>query len=399
MAARPARATGLRLPWDRARLWAIGLFGIGIAVIVGAPFYGYHDWPDFWSAGRVVGTADLVDAERLLAWQAARGLPQIYFPYPPAVAFALVPFATLPLDWSFWLHAAVMVACAVGAGIVGAQAFGVPRTVGVLSTLAWAPITGAVAIGQNTPLALLLGSLAIRALVREPRGHHSGWAGAAIGALLYKPTLGLPLAGLLLLRRRWVDVAVVVAAGLAWYGVSVFAAAGDPRWPLTWIDGLRGWLADDIVRNADKAVSLPGLLSRLAVPDWLPPAVGVVMVAVALPRLTRAPIREAAAGALVVGVAASPHAWGYEAALLLPFVWWALAGGLVEPWRTRLVVAAYVLVPLWMFSSVTQISAVAFVVLGAYAIWLGGALRPPTRPDVTPPGATEVSPVRLGRAT
>jgi len=105
------------------------------------------------------------------------------------------------------------------------------------------------------------------------------------------------------------------------------------------------------------------------------------MVLIALPRLIRAPLREAAAGALVVGVASSPHAWGYEAALLLPFVWWTLAGGLVEPWRTRLVVAAYVLVPFWMISSVTQVSVVAFVVLAAYAIWLAGWLRGDSGPD------------------
>jgi alpha-1,2-mannosyltransferase len=374
----------LRLPPGRARLWAIGLFFIGLALIVGAPFFGYHDWPDFWSAGHVVGTLDLVDAERLLAWQVAHGLPPIYFPYPPAAAFVLVPFALLSLGVSFWVHAALMLLCAVGAGVVGARAFGLPRSIGVLSTLAWAPITGAIAIGQNTPLALFVASVAILGLVeRRPR-----WAGGAIGLLLYKPTLGLPLAGLLVLRRRWFDLGLVIVAGLLWYGIGVLAAAGDLRWPVTWIDGLRGWLQDDIVRNADKAVSLPGLVSRLAVPDWLPPLVGVAMVVVALPRLIRAPIREAAAGALVVGVAASPHAWGYEAALLLPFVWWALAGGLAEPWRTRLVVAAYVIVPFWMISSVTQVSAVAFVVIGAYVIWVGGLWRRGTVAGSDAPGTS-----------
>ena len=99
------------------------------------------------------------------------------------------------------------------------------------------------------------------------------------------------------------------------------------------------------------------------------------MAVVAIPRLVRAPLPEAGAGALLVGVAASPHAWGYEAALLLPIVWWALAGGLVEPWRTRLIVAAYLLVPLWLVSRQTGLSAVAIVVLGAYVIWVAGLWR------------------------
>ena len=122
------------------------------------------------------------------------------------------------------------------------------------------------------------------------------------------------------------------------------------------------------------------------------------MVAAAIPRLIRAPIREAAAGALVVGVAASPHAWGYEAALLLPFIWWALAGGLAEAWRTRLIVGAYVLVPFWMVSSVTQISAVAIVVLGAYVLWLSGANRESRLQPVPAPDLSELSPAPHGRA-
>ena len=154
------------------------------------------------------------------------------------------------------------------------------------------------------------------------------------------------------------------------------ATGGDLRWPLAWADLLGRWLADDTAANADKAVSLPGLVGRLGVPDWVPLVVAAVMVVVALPRLISAPLREAAVGALLIGVAASPHAWGYEAALVVPFIWWALAGGLAEPWRTRLVVAAYLIVPLWMVSSVTQVSAVAFVVIGAYVIWVAGLFRP-----------------------
>jgi hypothetical protein len=340
---------------------------------VAAPFYGYHDWPDFWSAGSVVGTGDLVDATRLEAWQVAHGLPPIPFPYPPAAALALRPFALLPFDISFWLHAAVMLLCAVAAGRIGARVFGLPRDVGVLSTLAWAPVTGAIVIGQNTPLALLLAALAIAAMVAERDVGAGGW----VGALLYKPTLAAPLIGVLLLRARWRASLVVALGVVAWYSASVIAAGGDLGWPSTWIATLRGWLAEDAIRNADKAVSLTGLLARLAVPDWLPFAGGVLLTVMALPRLIRAPLPEACAGALLVGVAASPHAWGYEAALLMPFIWWTLAGGIVEPWRTRLVVAAYVLAPFWLVSRQTVLSSVAVIVLGATAVWLTGRWRRP----------------------
>jgi hypothetical protein len=353
------------------RLWAIALFAIGLAPIVAAPFYAFHDWSGFWTAGNLVGTPTLIDVEATFAWQRERGLSLAIFPYPPGVAWLYWPLARMPLDVAFWVQTALMLACAVAAGWVGAGIFGLSRRVGVLATLAWAPVTGAMVIGQNTPLALLLATLAIDALVRRRDWLAGGW----VAALLYKPTLAAPLAGLFLLRGRWRALAVVAAGALVLYVAGIPAVGGSATWPSPWFDNLAAWLPDDAMRNADKAVSVPGLLARLPLPWWLPYLVAALVVLAAFPRLLRAPIAEAAAGALVVGVAVSPHAWGYEAALLLPFVWWALGGGIAEPWRTRLVVAAYLLGPLWLLSAYTQVSTVAIVVLGAYVIWVAGLWR------------------------
>jgi hypothetical protein len=96
----------------------------------------------------------------------------------------------------------------------------------------------------------------------------------------------------------------------------------------------------------------------------------VALAVAAIPGLRRAGIVEAASAACVVGLAAGPRAWGYEAALAFPFVCWVIGGGVGEPWRTRLTVAAYFLGLLWIFSFVTQISAVAVVVLGGTLLWL-----------------------------
>jgi hypothetical protein len=209
-------------------------------------------------------------------------------------------------------------------------------------------------------------------------------AGAAAAALLYKPTIGLPLAGLFVLRRRWLALVVVALGVLAWYLLGIWAAGGSLTWPTTWWKTVADWLADDAARNADKAVSLPGLVSRLGAPDALAYGAGALLVVAALPRLLRSPFREAAAGALLVGVAASPHAWSYEAALLLPIVWWALAGGIAEPWRTRLLLAGYLLGPFWLVSRQTVVSVVAIVVLGAYAIWVSGRWRGSGAADPAP---------------
>ena len=370
----------LTIARGRLRLWAAGLFLIGLAPILAAPFYGFHDWPAFWSAGAVVGTGDLVDGNRLLAWQGSHGLSLSVFPYLPASALVLWPLAQLPLALTFWLWAIAMLACALLAARIGARVFGLSVLAAVGATLAWAPVTGAIVIGQNTPLGLLVALLAMDALTARRAsgpGSAEGRAGFFAGLLLYKPTLGLPLVGLLVLRGRWRALAVVAVAAVAWYAGSIIASGGDIAWPRTWIDTILGYVGQDAAVNADKAVSLPGLLVRLALPTVVVAAAAVALVALAIPRLRTAPIAEAAAGASLIGVAASPHAWGYDAVFVLPIIWWALAGGIVEPWRTRLIVAAYVLAPFWLISRQTQVSTLAVVVLGAAAIWLSGIWRTP----------------------
>lgn len=362
----------LRIAPGRLRLWGLGLAVLGLAPVLGAFVNGFHDWPAFWSAGATVETADLVEAGRHAAWQQAHGLPSAFFAYPAGAAWLFAPFASLPLPVGFVLFGALMAACAGAAGGVGARVYGLPSWTGVLAVLAFTPVTASVVLGQNGPLGLLLALVAIDGLAATDRGVARGrWqAGLAVGLLLFKPTWGLPLVGLLVLRRRWVELAIVAVVAAGWYLAGVAAAAGDWWWPRDWLGGLGTYLAADFAGNADKAVSLPGLMARLPVPAWVPVAAGAAVVVVALPRLVRAPTVEAASAACLVGVAVSPHAWGYDAALVVPWLLWAIAGGVAEPWRTRIVVAAYALGPLWLVSRQTVISAVALVVLGLTVAWL-----------------------------
>ena len=282
------------------------------------------------------------------------------------MAYLIWPFALLPVDVSYWLQAALMFGCIVAAGRLAASVFGLSPSFGILAALAWAPDTASVATGQNAPLALLLALVAIWALKEE-----RPWlAGAAAGLLLYKPTMALPLMGLFLIRGHWRELAVTLVAGAVIYVLSVAAAGGDWNWLALWMDGAKTALPADAAMNADKAITLPGLLARLPVPWFVPVAAGAAIVLAALPGLRRAGIVEAAAAACLLGVAAGPRAWGYEAALAFPFVCWVLAGGVGEPWRTRLIVAAYLLGPTWMVSLYVGLNGVAVVVLGASLLWI-----------------------------
>ncbi len=428
-AGRAVRATPcaapLRIAPRRLRLWATTLAILGLVPVVGAPGAGWSDWPAFWSGGAMAGSAAILTPASQFAWRAARGELAAFFPYPPGAAWLFGPAASLPLPASFALYGLLVLAAAAGAGFIAARVYRLDRTVALLAVLAWAPVMSSIVIGQNGPLALLLTLAAIAALVEG----RDGLAGACAGLLLYKPTFAAPLLLLLLVRGHRRALVAVVAVALGWYLASTAATGGDWAWPAAWLGGIAGYQGIDFAGNADKAVSLPGLLLRLGLP-WpvIAGLAGCVLLA-SLPILRRRPILEAASYASLLGVALSPHAWGYDAALVLPAMLWFLAdrrqddqpaegrprppgvvgsrarlssavqerflvpllaprgAGLDEPLRTRLIVAAYLLVQLWLFSRQTVVSAVAVVVLGATAIWLAVAwgLGPaPARPGSLP---------------
>ena len=363
----------LRIRGPRLRLWALGLALIGLAPIVGAFAFRFHDWPAFWSAGATAGTPDLVDAARHLAWQREHGLPEAFFAYPAGSAWLYAPFALLSLAASFVIHGALMLGAVVAAGWISARTFGLDRRTAILALLAFAPVTASVVIGQNGPLGLVLGMVAIVGLVSG----RAVPAGLAIGLLLYKPTYALPLIGLLVLRRRWTELAIVAAVGALWFVAGVAAAGGDWAWPVPWWNGVGAYLESDFAGNADKAVSIPGLLARGDLPSIVPVVVGGLIVLAALPRLIRAPMLEAAVAASLIGVVVSVHAWGYDAAMAVPFVLWLVAGNgaLHEPFRTRFLVAAYVVSLSWLISRQTVVSGVALVVIALVAVWFVGAWR------------------------
>jgi hypothetical protein len=55
---------------------------------------------------------------------------------------------------------------------------------------------------------------------------------------------------------------------------------------------------------------------------------------------------------------------------MLPLLAWAVAGGLAEPWRTRLVFLAISMGILWWISPLTVVSGVALVVNAAAILWI-----------------------------
>jgi len=269
---------------------------------------------------------------------------------------------------------------------VGGRAFGLDTRVALVATLAWVPMLAAAAAGQNAPLAMLLALIAIDGL----RTDRQMVAGLAVGAMLFKPTLALPLLVLLVLRRQWTALFVAMAVAVGWYVLGVAGSAGDWMWPRDWLTLTAPFFAADTWQNVNKTVALPGLMMGNGVPSVVAYAAAAAVVIAALPRLLRSPITEAAAAACLIGIVVSPHSLQYEAVMVLPLILWAAGGtgaGIAEPWRTRLLVPAYLAAQLYVVTTLTGVSIFAVITLAAAAIWITGWQRQ----ELPPGSATDVA--------
>jgi len=333
---------GIRLPIrvapDRVIAYGVTLFLLFLWQLVNNTIHdpSFADWSDFWSGGATVGTQALINPQLHFAFEQSHGFGTNIWPYVPAFAWLFVPASHGPLLETWILNALLMFGLAAIAGALLADAFYMPRWFGVLLALAWPPVKIAALGGQNTPIALVI--LAVGIWVAR-RGS-TLVLGAAIGALLYKPSIAAPFVLLLIVRREWRALAIVSACGACWYLLSVPAAAGDWGWPKLYVDSLRAYYAADFWSNSANAVSLPGLLMRFGVPTAIAVGWGAVLFVACLPRLIGLGIAEALSVTSVLAVAVSPHAWNYEPVIMLPAIFYALSVT-SKPWLAWLIIGTY----------------------------------------------------------
>ena len=358
----------LRIGTERVRLYGVGLFLIGLTQLRAVASEGrFWDWLDFQIAGLTVGTRALLDPVARAAWGAAHSVATTAFAYMPGYAWLLYAPARLPTGWGFAINAVAMLFVCLGAAIVASRAYGLHQRFALLAILAWAPTTGAILTGQNSPIGLLLWLMATQALAAE----REAAAGFFAGLLLYKPTYAIPLGVLLLVKGKWKAIGGAALCGIVWYALSAAAAGGDWRWPVMYLKSIGGYVAVDFEYNAPKAVSLPGLLMRAGVATNAAFLTGMVLLAGAAWRVRRRPIVDAMSAMAVVGVATSPHAWPYDAVLALPALFWVMAK-IDEPRRTRWIVASYALAPLWLLSHLLRVDFLAAPVLALAGLSLTG---------------------------
>jgi hypothetical protein len=373
-ASRACEAHAAPLKVSRERIWLYGatLAGIALIPLLTIPRFfsitAYHeDWGNFWAAGATVGTQRLLDPTLHGMWQVTHHMRPQAFAYPPAVAWFYYPFTSLSPMVSFFVDIAFMAGLCFIAALLVTRTYGFPVWFATATVYAWPPLLYAIFVGQSTPVALVLFLLAILALTeRRPL-----LTGFAAGALLFKPTDAIVLVALLILRKQWISLAIVLACGALWYLGSVEATAGDWGWPVGYLHVVQGYYANDFSVNAAKSFSLPMLLMYAGVPQAIAMLAGGVLLLACVPLFLRTSIFESASMTPLVTLAISPHAWPYDVGLLIPTLCFVMVT-VAEPWRTRLIAGAYVIAafPLIHFDLL------AAIILGGITVWLLlGALR------------------------
>ena len=305
------------------------------------------DFASFWTASQLAleGTpAKAYDVGVHHARQAAlfgRDLGYAAFFYPPMFLLICLPLALAPyfVSLALWLGASGLAYWRMIRAWLGER-------LGALPALAFPAVFLNIGHGQNAFLSAALFGAGALWLERRP------WlAGLCLGALVYKPHLGLLIPLALVASGRWKTIAAAgaTAAALAAVSLAIFGAdtwraflahAGLARAALE-----QGLVGDAKMQSAFAAVRLLGGPVGLA---YGVQAATAALAAAALLWLQRRAPRGPAEGPALAAAAllASPFVLDYDLLLLaVPLAWLAREGletGF-RPWEKTTLAAAFVL--------------------------------------------------------
>ncbi len=273
-------------PWFRPLIVAV-IASLSAAILISMPGK-LPDFTVFWAAAHFEGP---VYDSTFLTSQQEPGRTERPFAAPPTFLLIILPLGLLPMPVAYVLWVTLSAVALVELGAT-------------MSRYAWvvffSPLTISVALlGQST--LLVAGLLACAFGVRRPR-----LSGALLGlAACIKPHLLLFVPVLLVTQRRWVEIQMMIATGVALCTAATIAF-GPSIW-LQWLSSLPDFVAiNESIRVPRVGVTFP--FSLLAA------AVVVLLIYVSRFETAKAVVL-ALAGALLV----SPHAPRYEVvAMFIP---------------------------------------------------------------------------------
>jgi len=173
---------------------------------------GYPDFSCLYTAGKMLrngqgqslyNLAAQTDVQRQFSQVAAERNRALYYMRPPFEAILFVPFAYLSYQRAYFAWLGLNLSLIAIAAFVARRRvpnlINIPAWVYYAAYFAFAPITYGLALGQDTGLVLLLFTIAAVSLI----GQRDFLAGCALGLALVKFQLVIPLALVLLLKRRF----------------------------------------------------------------------------------------------------------------------------------------------------------------------------------------------------
>lgn len=353
--------TGSIDPWRALGLASLVLLTVYVTVLVMAARQGLwiidahgalarSDFSEFWAAGRMGLSGRAAD---VYDWPSLRGFLNAHaagafakgslpFFYPPFLLLLLAPLMAAPpvVAAALWLGGSYVAYLAMIRSIA-------PRPVVALAAAAAPAAFLVVSFGQNGCLsaALLGGGLVL--LDRRPL-----LAGVLIGALAYKPQLGLLLPVVLIVSGRWRAIlaaaatigALSLASGLVFgwgvFGAFLAAAHVSP-----------GHVPAIGLQSPAKLQSVYGLALTLgaATPLALSLQLLAAVAAAAFNGVlwrSRAPYALKAAALSASILLATPYSGAYDLAVLVPAMAFLLAGSFRLGWAGALALLVAYLAPL-----------------------------------------------------
>jgi glycosyl transferase family 87 len=305
------KAEGMRHQRSRAAIatyLAISVAGIifGTALALHSPITWGVDFNEFYSAGKLTGTGHLYDPAALQPLELQHTSRAVPFGRIPFFAFAFRPLSAMP----YAVARVLWMGFGFGALAAVVALWPLSRWERLAAALCWSvPTVMCLTFGQDSMLFLFFVALGLRLLLSG----REFWAGVALSACAAKPQLALLFPILLAARGKWRAVLGGATGGAVILLVS-FAVEGT-GWP-----GLLLALSGTPEFNpaADRMPTLTGLLSMFGGSAPLVIA-GALAVAAGCWLLGRQlPLPAAMALTLAGGLLVSPHAYAYDALLLLP---------------------------------------------------------------------------------
>ena len=264
------------------------------------------DFNQFYSASKLAGTGQMYDWDRLQRLELRHGSHPIPFGRLPVYAVLFKPLTVLPHSYARVVWLVINAAALIGFVMLWP---GGRRPDGIMM-LCWScPAAVLLSTGQDTGLFLFFIALGLR-LLESQRGLAAGLV-FSLCAAKFHLALGIPI--FLLARRRWGALAGGAAGGLLQLAISFTAEGRD--WPA------RLWRLSSISDFSPSPAKMPNLLGLThALPyGGVAQALLAVLVLVAVWIVSRRPgLRVGATAAVLGGLMVGPHAYVYDAILLLP---------------------------------------------------------------------------------